>query len=175
MLSIIQFQVAAISLLLLTTIAGAQSFNKADWKVRTWNSAKRIWEDKGLDMMTITQNDGVAKVANTSGIHRHAHLVFPKSLKGDFKFTIELMGGYELGWLNRAGKDEMLYVEIGETNTFETYELSRTGTRFEIKCNGRVRPMVHFRFDYGEDSLITLAIKQNESAEIRSCRFEDLN
>jgi hypothetical protein len=124
--------------------------------------------------MTIVPGEGdedATRITNTSGIHKHAHLVFPAKLEGDFTFTIELKGGYELGWLNRAGKDEMLYVEMDDESNgkFETFELSRSGTRYTIKHNGRIRQMVHFRFDYGDDVLITLAIKQDESAEIKSC------
>ena len=68
----------------------------------------------------------------------------------------------------------MLYVELQDAEgklkakEFETFTLSREGTRISIARNGRVVPLVHFRFDYGEDFLITLAIKDGESAEIRS-------
>lgn len=129
--------------------------------------------DSGLDQMTVMPESGSTLIRNTSGIHRHAHLVFPAKLSGDFTFTIELMGGYELGFLNRAGKDEMLYIELGEAKKFEAFELSRKGTRFEIKRNGRTRPLVHFRFDYGEEFMITLAIKDKESARIKSYKFTD--
>lgn len=162
---------AILSLALLSQFATGQSFNQTDWNVRCWDSAKRLWTDRGTDKMTITQGKDSTTVTNTSGIHKHAHLVFPAKLKGDFTFTIELKGGYELGWLNRESKDEMLYVEIGEAKKFETFELSRTGTRFTITRNGRSRPMVHWKFDYGEDFLITLAIKQGESAEIKSYKL----
>lgn len=151
---------------------GAQTFDRADWNVRCWDSEKRLWTDRGVEKMKILTGEKSTKITNSSGIHRHAHLVFPVKLKGDFTFTIELKGGYEIGWLNREGKDEMLYVEIGEANGFETYEISRQGTRFTITRNGRVRPLVHFRFDYGEDALITLAIKEGESAEIKSYQLK---
>jgi hypothetical protein len=153
--------------------AVSQPFEKSDWNVRCWDSDKRLWTDRGVDTMTIVPwEKGATRITNTSGIHKHAHLVFPAKLEGDFTFTVELKGGYELGWLNRAGKDEMLYVEMDDdesTGKFETFELSRSGTRYTIKHNGRIRPMVHFRFDYGDDVLITLAIKQGESVEIKSC------
>ena len=148
------------------------SFDKSEWNVRCWDSEKRLWTDRGVDTMTIVPGEkGATKITNSSGIHKHAHFVFPAKLEGDFTFTIELKGGYELGWLNRAGKDEMLYVEIDDEpgEKFETYELSRIGTRYAIKRNGRIQPMVHFRFDYSDDVLITLAIKEGESAEIKSC------
>lgn len=160
---------ASLWMVILTTNATSQSFDRADWDVRCWNSAERLWKARGLDTMEVTQKQGVTKVTNTSRIHKHAHLVLPAKLPGDFAFTIELKGGYELGWLNRAGKDEMLYVEIGEATSFQKFELMRQGTRFTITRNGRPRPLVHWRFDYGEDCLITLAIKQGESVEIRSC------
>lgn len=159
---------AAFALVLLSHSMSAQSFDPAEWNVRCYDSDKRLWTDRGIDKMKISREKDTTKITNTSGIHRHAHLIFPRKLKGDFRFSIELKGGYELGWLNREGKDEMLYVELGEAKKFETFELSRTGTRFTITRNGRSLPMVHFRFDYGEDCLITLAIKQGESAEIRS-------
>ena len=165
-------QLGVIALLFLAHSLGAQNFDRADWNVRCWDSEKRLWTDRGVGKMTIHVGEESTKVTNTGGIHRHAHLVIPAKLKGDFTFTIELKGGYELGWLNREGKDEMLYVEIGESKKFETYELSRQGTRFTIKQNGRVRPLVHFRFDYGEDALITLAIKDGESAEIKSYQLK---
>jgi hypothetical protein len=122
--------------------------------------------------MTVRENDGVTRITNSSGIHQHAHFVFPAELQGDFVFTISLKGGYELGFLNRAGKDEMLYLELGEAKDFETFELSREGTRLSITRNGRVVPLVHFRFDCGEDFLITLAIKDGESAGISSYSLE---
>lgn len=146
----------------------ARSFERKDWSVRCWNSGEKQWEDLGLSKMTVSPDGDVTKVTNTSAIHRHAHFVFPAELEGDFTFQIELRGGYELGFLNREGKDEMLYVELGEMKEFESFELSREGTRFSIKRNGRAIPLVHFRFDYGEEFLITLAIKDGESAEIRS-------
>lgn len=118
--------------------------------------------------MSITLDEDGASITNTSGIHKHAHLVFPANLDGDFTFTIEVKGGYELGWLNRAGKDEMLYLELEGSAHYETFELSRKGTRYSIKHNERIRPLVHFRFDYGDDVLITFAIKQGESAGIKS-------
>ncbi len=152
--------------------AVSQSFDQSDWNVRCWDFDKRLWTDRGVETMTIVPGEaGATRITNTSGIHKHAHLVFPAKLEGDFTFTMELKGGYELGWLNRAGKDEMLYVELAETaaDKFETFELSRSGTRYTIKRNGRIQPMVHFGFDYGDDVLITLAIKQDESAEIKSC------
>ena len=161
--------------IILTVTVGthAQSFDKADWNVRCWDSNKRLWVDSGVGKMTITSEKDATKITNTSGIHRHAHLVFPVRLAGDFTFTIELEGGYELGFLNREGKDEMLYVELAESKKFEVYELNRKGTRFEIKRSGRVRPLVHFRFDYSEDFLITLAIKDGESARVHSYAFKD--
>lgn len=156
------------------------AFDETDWSVRCWNGETKAWEDFRLEKMTITKTgDGVAKVTNTSGIHRHAHLVFPATPEtGDFTFTIELKGGYELGFLNRAGKDEMLYVELEDAKgnpkatDFETWQISRVGTRYTIQRNGRVVPLVHFRFDYGEPSLLTLAIMDGESAEIRSYQWE---
>lgn len=162
----------ALLLVLPASGAFAQSFDKADWNVRCWDSANRLWTDRGIDTMTIARVQDATRITNTSGIHKHAHLVFPAKLEGDFTFTIELKGGYELGWLNRAGKDEMLYVELEDSTGFETFELSRSGTRYTITRNGQVRPMVHFRFDYGDEIMITLAIKQGESAEIKSCSLK---
>ena len=63
----------------------------------------------------------------------------------------------------------MLYVELEESFEFATFKLSRRGTRYTIKRNVQVRPMVHFRFDYGDDVMIALAIKQGKSVEIKSC------
>tara|TARA_Y100000031_G_scaffold110829_1_gene122133 strand:+ start:318 stop:533 length:216 start_codon:yes stop_codon:yes gene_type:complete len=63
----------------------------------------------------------------------------------------------------------MLYVELEESSEFATFKLSRRGTRYTIKRNVQVRPMVHFRFDYGDDVMIALAIKQGKSVEIKSC------
>ena len=157
----------------------SHSFDKSDWNVRCYDAGQRLWTDRGVDTMTITPAEGegeeaAIRITNTSGIHKHAHLVFPAKLEGDFTFTIELKGGYELGWLNRAGKDEMLYVELDDeaAEKFATFELSRVGTRYSIAHNGRIRPLVHFRFDYGDDVLITLAIKEGESVEIRSCSLK---
>jgi len=154
-----------------------EAFDPEEWSVRCWNGENRLWEDLGIEKMTIAEEDGGTRITNTSGIHRHAHLVYPAELEGDFTFSIELRGGYELGFLNREGKDEMLYVELGrwqnaeggaDAEAFHTFEISREGTRFAIKRNGRPVPMVHFRFDYGEAIVITLAIQDGESAEIRS-------
>ena len=153
----------------------ANPFDKGDWSVRCWSSEKKLWEEHDLAKMTIVNEGGVAIVSNTSGIHKHAHLVFPAAPDSDFTFTIELKGGYELGFLNRAGKDEMLYIELGEAKKFETFELSRQGTRFSITRNGRALPLVHFRFDYGEEFVITLAIKAGESAEIKSYSLDGQN
>jgi len=164
--------IIVIALAVLASSAPAQSLNKADWNVRCYDKEKRLWTDRGIGKMTIKPGKDSTRVTNTSGIHRHAHLVFPQKIRGDFTFTIELKGGYELGWLNREGKDEMLYVELGEMKKFETFEISRTGTRYSITQNGRPRPMVHFRFDYGEDAVLTLAIKDGESAEIKSYKFQ---
>lgn len=158
--------------------AKEDAFSPGDWSVRCWNGETRLWEDLGLGKMTTTQVDGATRITNSSGIHRHAHLVYPKGLAGDFTFTIELRGGYELGFLNEAGKDEMLYVELEEKNgssvagEFHRFEISRSGTRFTIRRNGRVLPMVHFQFDYSEAFVITLAIKEGESAEIRSVTLD---
>lgn len=160
------------ALILQTSAETARAFDLNDWSVRCWNFDEKRWGDQGVNKMTVSENDGVTTITNTSGVHKHAHFVLPAELKGDFVFTIEVKGGYELGFLNRDGKDEMLYVEIGEANKFETYELSRKGSRFSILRNGRAVPLVHFRFDYGEDFLITLAIKDSESAEIRSYSLE---
>ncbi len=150
----------------------ARAFDEADWSVRCWNFDEKYWEDLGLEKMTVTETDGATRITNTTGIHKHAHLVFPAQLKGDFTFTIEVKGGYELGFLNRGGKDEMLYFELPEqeeaAKKFETFTLNRRGSRISITRNGRALPLVHFRFDYAEDFLITLAIKDGESAEIRS-------
>lgn len=151
-----------------------ESFSPKDWSVRCWNKETRLWEDLGLATMTVAQVDGATRITNGSGIHRHAHLVYPKGLEGDFTLILELRGGYELGFLNAAGKDEMLYVELEEkhgtdvTGEFQRFEISRRGTRFTILRNGRVLPMVHFQFDYSEAFVLTLAIKKGESAEIRS-------
>lgn len=169
---------SAFALLISETLA-ASEFRKAEWSVRCWNAETKAWEDLGIEKMTVSRGEnGATTVTNTSGIHRHAHLVFPATPEGDFTFTIEVKGGYELGFLNRAGKDEMLYVELQDkegtpkSNEFETYQLSRQGTRFTIQRNGRVVPLVHFRFDYGDPFLLTLAIKANRSAEIRSYSLE---
>jgi hypothetical protein len=133
--------------------------------------------------MTITKGPDATRITNTSGIHRHAHLVHPALPEGDFAFTIELRGGYELGFLNAAGKDEMLYLELAgkdgadaalEERAFHTYELSREGNRFTIRRDGRAVPMVHFQFDYGEDFVITLAIREGETVEIRSVSMKPM-
>lgn len=154
-----------------------QAFDPESWSVRCWNGETRRWEDLGLGKMTLTEAAGATRITNTSGIHRHAHLVYPAVPEGDFTFTLELRGGYELGYLNADGKDEMLYCELAEKDgadgapreeQFRTYELSREGTRFAIRREGRPLPLVHFQFDYGEDFVITLAIQDGESAEIRS-------
>ena len=163
---------ATLAIVFLSPFVAAQSFNKADWNVRCYDKEQRLWTDRGIRKMSITPEKDSTKVTNSSGIHRHAHLIFPTKLTGDFTFRIELKGGYELGWLNRAGKDEMLYVELGEMKDFETYEISRQGTRYSITRNGRPRPLVHFRFDYGEDAVLTLAIKDGESAEIKSYQLK---
>ena len=63
----------------------------------------------------------------------------------------------------------MLYVELEESSEFATFKLSRRGTHYTIKRNVQVRPIVHFRFDYGDDVMITLAIKKGKSVEIKSC------
>lgn len=179
-------RILAVALSLLTpgshlTLSGeARALDESDWTVRCWNGETKTWEDLGLDKMTLTETEnGATRVANTSGIHRHAHLVFPATPEGDFTFTIELKGGYELGFLDRAGKDEMLYVELEDADgapkadDFETYELTREGTRFTIRRDGRAVPLIHFRFDYGEEIVLTLAIKSGRSAEIRSYVLED--
>ncbi len=156
------------------TAAEEPAFDPGRWSVRSWNGETRLWEDLGPGKMTIVAGDDATRVTNTSGLHRHAHFVYPAVPEGDFTFTITLRGGYELGFLNRAGKDEMLYVELDPgkgaagLGDFRTYELSRVGTRFAIKRSGRALPLVHFQFDYGEAFVITLAIRQGESAEIRS-------
>lgn len=158
--------------------AQSEAFSPGDWSVRCWNGDTRLWKDRGLATMTIAQVDGATRITNSSGIHRHAHLVYAKGLEGDFTLTVELRGGYELGFLNEAGRDELLYVELEEKNgagvggEFHRFEISRHGTRFTIRRNGRVLPMVHFQFDYGEAFVITLAIKEGESAEIRSVTLE---
>ncbi len=162
--------------ILVWSVLRASAFDQADWSVRCWNGDSKRWEDVGVAKMTFSEESGATKVTNTTGIHRHAHLVFPANLKGDFSFTIELKGGYELGFLNREGKDEMLYLELEEGDLDDrqvaTYVLSRTGSKISISKDGRPRPLVHFHFDYGEDFLITLALKDGESAEIRSYSME---
>lgn len=149
--------------------AWAEPFAKTDWTVRCWDGEKRLWTDRGIDAMSVAEEGGIATITNTSGVHKHAHLVMPAALEGDFSFAIELKGGYELGFLNREGKDEMLYVELGDETDWETFVLTRKGTRYSIERNGRVVPLVHFRFDYGDEVIITLAIKEGEKASIRSC------
>ncbi len=160
--------VALVSLAFQGGLLEAGAFDASEWNVRCWNFDAKQWEDLGLEKMTVEEKEAVTKITNTSGIHKHAHLVFPAVPEGDFVFTIEVKGGYELGFLDRAGLDEMLYLELGEQEKFGTFELSREGTRLSIKRNGRGVPLVHFRFDYGRDFVITLAIKDGESAEVRS-------
>ncbi len=162
----------AMALALFGVSFSAAAFDDEDWSVLCWDGEAKRWTDRGLSAITLTESEGVTKITNTSGIHRHAHLVFPAALEGDFTFTLELKGGYELGFLNREGKDEMLYVELAGAEDFETFTLSRRGTRISIERNGRVVPLVHFRFDYGEDFMIMLGIKEGESAEIRSYELE---
>ena len=167
---------AAFSLIAFCFFPGSlAAFDKDEWNVRCWDSDKRLWVDSGITKMTFTESEGTTRVTNTSGIHKHAHLIFPANLSGDFTFTIEVKGGYELGFLNREGKDEMLYLEVDSPEKFATYELSRVGTRFTIKKDGRARPLVHFSFDYGDDFVITLALKDGESAEIRGYKFAEIS
>ncbi|MDB2642230.1 hypothetical protein N9Y55_00185 [bacterium] len=164
---------AAWSLTVLFSFLGnLAAFDKEEWNVRCWDSEKRLWVDSGIKKMTFAGSEGITKVTNTSGIHKHAHLIFSAKLSGDFTFTIEVKGGYELGFLNREGKDEMLYLEVESPEKFVTYELSRVGSRFTIKRDGRARPLVHFGFDYGEDFVITLALKDGESAEVLKYTLE---
>lgn len=171
--------VAAISLPLSRADSGKPPFAPEVWSVRCWNGETRRWEDQGIGKMTITKGTESTRITNTSGIHRHAHLVHAVG-EGDFSFKIELRGGYELGFLNAEGKDEMLYVELPEKGgadvatvpldeqDFHTYELSRQGTRFTIRRDGRPVPMVHFQFDYGEPFVIMLAVKDGESVDVRA-------
>jgi len=162
--------------------SGKPPFASEAWSVRCWNGETRRWEDLGIGKMTIAKGNGATRITNTSGIHRHAHLVHAVG-GGDFIFKIELRGGYELGFLNAEGKDEMLYVELPEKGgaevaaaaavpldeqDFHTYELSRQGTRFTIRRDGRPVPMVHFQFDYGEAFVIMLAVKDGESVDVRA-------
>ena len=170
------FVVSALALCFFVTITvQAPAFEKADWSVFCWESESKLWTDRGHAEMTVELDGTDAIVTNSSEVHRHAHFVFQSPVEGDFTFIIELKGGYELGFLNRKGKDEMLYLELSDDDAaeFQTYELSRKGTRYTITRNGRVIPLVHFRFDYGDPILITLAIKQGESATIRSYRLEN--
>ena len=169
----------AFALLVFSETLLASEFRDTDWSVRCWNAETKTWEDLGIEKMTVSREEnGATRVTNSSGIHRHAHLVYPATPEGDFTFSIELRGGYELGFLHRAGKDEMLYVELQDkdgtpkSTEFDTYQLSRQGTRFSIRRNGRIVPLVHFRFDYGAPIVLTLAIKAGESAEIRSHSLE---
>lgn len=162
--------------------SGKPAFVPEAWSVRCWNGEMRRWEDLGIGKMTIVKGPEATRITNTSGIHRHAHLVHPVEPGGDFTFTIELRGGYELGFLNAEGKDEMLYVELPkkggddvaevplDQQTFHTYELSRQGARFTIRRDGRPVPMVHFQFDYGEAFVIMLAVKDGESIDVRAVR-----
>jgi hypothetical protein len=171
----------AISLPLSRADSGKHSFDPGAWSVRCWNGETRRWEDLGIGKMAIAKGTGATRITNTSGIHRHAHLVHAVS-GGDFTFTIELRGGYELGFLNAEGKDEMLYVELPKKHgdevaeipldeqTFHTYEISRQGTRFTIRRDGRPVPMVHFQFDYGEAFVIMLAVKDGESVDVKAVR-----
>jgi hypothetical protein len=172
---------AAISLSPCRADSGKSPFAPEAWSVRCWNGETRRWEDLGIGRMTIAKGPDATRITNTSGIHRHAHLVHAVS-GGDFIFTIELRGGYELGFLNAEGKDEMLYVELPKKGAddvaaipldeqpFHTYELSRQGTRFTIRRDGRPVPMVHFQFDYGEPFVIMLAVKDGESIDVREVR-----
>jgi hypothetical protein len=169
----------AISFPLSRADSGKPPFAPEAWSVRCWNGETRRWEDLGIGKMTLAKGAGATRITNTSGIHRHAHLVHAAG-EGDFTFKIELRGGYELGFLNAEGKDEMLYVELPEKGgadvaavpleeqDFRTYELSRQGTRFTIRRDGRPVPMVHFQFDYGEAFVIMLAVKDGESVDIRA-------
>jgi hypothetical protein len=162
--------------------SGKTAFAPEAWSVRCWNGEMRRWEDLGIGKMTIVKGPEATRITNTSGIHRHAHLVHPVVPGGDFTFTIELRGGYELGFLNAEGKDEMLYVELPKKDgddvaevpfdeqTYHTYELSRQGTRFTIRRDGRPVPMVHFQFDYGEAFVIMLAVKDGDSVDVRAVR-----
>lgn len=179
-----QFILAVLAFFSLSPCSGDTAKHPFDfraWSVRCWNGETRRWEALGIDRMTIAKGPDATRITNTTGIHRHAHLVHPVS-GGDFTFTIELRGGYELGFLNAEGKDEMLYVELPkkggdevvaiplEEQDFHTYELSRQGTRFTIRRDGRPVPMVHFQFDYGEAFVIMLAVKEGESVEVRAVR-----
>jgi hypothetical protein len=171
----------AISLPLSRANSGQDSFDPGAWSVRCWNGETRRWEDLGIGKMTVAKGPDATRITNASGIHRHAHLVHAVS-GGDFTFTIELRGGYELGFLNAEGKDEMLYMELPkkggdevvaiplDEQDFHTYELSRQGTRFTIRRDGRPVPMVHFQFDYGEVFVIMLAVKEGESVDVRAVR-----
>ena len=173
---------AAIALTSSHADSGKPAFLSEAWSVRCWNGEMRRWEDTGIGKMTVVKGPDATRITNTSGIHRHAHLVHPVAPRGDFTFTIELRGGYELGFLNAEGKDEMLYVELPKKDgdevaeipldeqTFHTYELSRKGTRFTIRRDGRPVPMVHFQFDYGEAFVIMLAVKDGESIDVRVVR-----
>lgn len=162
--------------ILFPVVLPVSAFDRSEWSVRCWNGDEKRWKDVGVDKMTFAEDGGVTRVTNTTGIHRHAHLVFPAELTEDFSFSIKLKGGYELGFLNREGKDEMLYLELdgnqANDQEFTTYVLSRKGTRFSIAKEGRAMPLVHFRFDYGEAFLITLALKEGESAEIGAYSLE---
>lgn len=176
----------AVAALLAIALAAAwaspalRPFDAEEWSVRCWNGETRRWEDLGIEKMSVASGEDATRITNTSGIHRHAHLVYPAVPEGDFTFEIELRGGYELGFLNAEGKDEMLYLELVgrgaadadrpalEDLPFLVYEISREGTRHTIRRDGRGVPLVHFHFDYGEPFVITLAIRDGESAEIRS-------
>lgn len=170
---------AAIALTSSHADSGKPAFLSEAWSVRCWNGEMRRWEDTGIGKMTVVKGPDATRITNTSGIHRHAHLVHPVAPRADFTFTIELRGGYELGFLNAEGKDEMLYVELPKKDgdevaeipldeqTFHAYELSRKGTRFTIRRDGRPVPMVHFQFDYGEAFVIMLAVKDGESIDVR--------
>ncbi|MAS96129.1 MAG: hypothetical protein CMO55_23245 [Verrucomicrobiales bacterium] len=160
-------------ILLVTLTIPVFAFEPDEWTTRCWDFDEKRWAEQDGKTMTLTKSEGATLVTNETGIHRHAHFVLKSPLQEDFVFTIEVKGGYELGWVNRDGKDEMLYVEIDEkTSEFVTYELRREGTRFTITRNGRVVPLVHFRFDYGDEVQIALALKEGESASIRKCLLE---
>ncbi len=128
----IQVIAVALGLAVLTShvVAAPASgaIDRKDWAMYCWQSG---WKRHPLDKATVKAGPALLEVKNTTGIHRHALLVFSgETLSGDFQMTIELKGGTTFGITDASGRDAS--IAVPSSANWRTITMTRRGK--EVTC-----------------------------------------
>jgi len=159
----------AFCVVVLTGHIVAEPIDPKDWAMYCWKSG---WKRFPLDKATVKAGPMQLEIKNTTGIHRHAYLVFTGgTLTGDFQMTIELNGGKYFGITDASGRDAS--ITVPSASKWRTITMTRRGKVVTCLVDGKETGP---KLNHATATMVGMPfIFLNSNATVMVRRFEIVN